>query len=64
MESIVCELQFDSIRVTACPELPRRLHIDGREVSALQHLMLKFLTFLAAFRSHDENKSEGERIRI
>ncbi len=49
MESIVYERRFDSIRITACPELPQRLHIDGREVSPLQHLMLRSLTMWQLF---------------
>jgi epoxide hydrolase-like predicted phosphatase len=32
MEPIVYERRFDFIRITACPELPQRLHIDGREL--------------------------------
>jgi hypothetical protein len=61
MESIVYERRFDFIRITACPELPQRLHIDGREVSPPPTFDAQILNNVTAFRSHDENRPEGER---
>jgi hypothetical protein len=45
--------------MAACPELPQKLVIDGREVSPLQTFDAQILNKVAAFRTHDENKSDA-----
>lgn len=50
--------RLDFIRMAACPELPQKLAIDGREVSLLQAFDAQILNSVSVFRTHDENKSD------
>jgi hypothetical protein len=45
--------------MAACPELPQKLVIDGREVSLLQAFDAQILNSVSVFRAHDENKSDA-----
>jgi len=53
---------YNFIRMTACPELPQKLAIDGREVSPLQAFNVQIVNNVTAVRTHDENGSKGGQV--